>query len=359
MMRKSTTVTLKDVAREAGVAKMTASFVLNGGRSGTRVSETTRARIVEAAQRLGYRRNAVARGLTRNRMDTIGVVAVIHGGLNLYFLELFNGILDQAILRQQSVTVLPIIPWGKDAESQLIEYCDGRVDGMILLGPSSMDAEFLASLNIHTPLVTINADELVPTIADVDVDDEVGCYLAAQHLIQQGHRRIAHLAGEEGTRSAELREAGYRRALTENGITIDPGLILGPGSYTEDSGRQRLAQFLETMEQWEPSLRPTALCCCNDATAIGCLKELTERGWRVPEQISLTGFDDVLSTQMTAPPLTTLKQPFQTMGMHALRLLLEEIDCRLAGTIREEGAKHEVLPAELIVRGSTAPPLHS
>jgi len=357
-MRKATTVTLKDVAREAGVDKTTVSCVLNSSRSGTRVSQGTRTRIMEIAQRLGYRRNAAAWGLHRNRMDIIGVVTVTRGELDLYVLKLLNGILSQTIHNPQRVTILPIT-LGRSVESQLIAYCDGRVDGMILLGPSSMDAEFLASLNIHTPLVTINADELVPTIADVDVDDEVGCYLAAQHLIQQGHRRIAHLAGEEGTRSAELREAGYRRALTENGITIDPGLILGPGSYTEDSGRQRLAQFLETMEQWEPSLRPTALSCCNDATAIGCLKELTERGWRVPEQISLTGFDDVLSTQMTAPPLTTLKQPFQTMGMHALRLLLEEIDCRLAGTIREEGAKHEVLPAEFIVRGSTAPPLHS
>jgi Transcriptional regulators len=365
-MRRSNATTLKDVALAAGVAKMTASVVLNGARSGTQVSEATRARILEAAQRLGYRPNGVARGLSRRRMDALGVVALVNegAGLNLYFLEIFNGILEAATHHGQSASVFGISSWwGEARHADLLRLCDGRVDGLIFLGPHRLDPTFIASVQQHTPLVAIHAEEAPPSLYNVDVDNEGGMYAATRHLIELGHRRIAHLAGSTSPALPEAgareRLAGYRRALEEAGLPFDPALV-PEGYYVESSGLERTQRLLDA-----PGPLPTAFCCANDAIAVGCLEALRARGLRVPEDVSVTGFDGVLTSQVLTPPLTTVRQPLPELGRRAVELLLHQIhNASEGGEDTDDGprdastseSRTEVWPVELVIRGSTASP---
>jgi DNA-binding LacI/PurR family transcriptional regulator len=351
-MRRSNAITLKDVAREAGVAKMTASVVLNGARSGTQVSETTRARIIEVAARLGYRPNAVARGLSRRRMDVI----VQGTGLNYYFLEVFNGVLEVAVPNRQSATVFGIPGWaGEQIQAELLNLCDGRVDGLIFIGPHLLDRAFIESVQQHTPLVAVHAEDPPPSLYNVDIDNAGGIYAATRLLIELGHQRIAHLAGNTSLpfiqAGARNRIEGYRRALEDAGIPFDPTLVL-PGYYIEPSGRERMERLLDS-----PEPLPTALCCANDSIALGCLGVCQERGIRVPEDISITGFDNVLTTRLTAPPLTTVGQPLIEMGRRAAQLLLEQIqDTDGESELEDTASRTIVFPVELIVRGSVGPP---
>lgn len=356
-MRRSNAATLTDVAREAGVAVMTASVVLNGARSSTRVSESTRARIVEAAARLRYRPNAVARGLSRRRMDTIGVVAMIDGDdINLYFLELLNGILQGASRHGQNTTVFSVKDWQAE-EQRLLHLCDGRVDGIVLIGPS-LSGAFLETFSQRTPLVAIHANECPEGVSWVDVDDEGGGYTLTRHMIEQGHRHIAHITGTLDLRGTHLRLDGYKRALAEAGIAFDPGLVAHAG-YAMSGGRWGVEQLAERLDR---APRPTAIFCGSDAIATGCIESLAERGLRVPEDISVAGFDDLLLAKMTSPPLTTVRQPFRNMGESAVEILLHQI-------LREHQGEPvdgplpladvppvQRFPVELVIRGSVGPP---
>lgn len=352
-MRRSNAPTLQDVAREAGVTAMAASVVLNGATSSTRVSEAARARIVDAAAKLRYRRNAVARGLSRRRLDTLGVVAVIGGGeMNLYFLELLNGILEAASEQNQNTTVFSITGWSGN-ESRILGFCDGRVDGMILIAPI-LTAAFAETLPGCTPVVTSHSHGALPPGYNLDVDNEGGAYAMVRWLIDRGHRRIAHFPGALDLSGARLRLAGYRRALDEAGIPADDSLIL-PGHFNSESGKQRMTALLERPDPGAHSL-PTAVFCASDTIACGCIEALGERGLRVPDDISIAGFDDTLTARMTIPPLTTVRQPFRRMGRRAVELLLAQICGEPGAEPGGDAPRTEIFEAELVVRGSVGPP---
>ncbi len=349
-MKRSSATTLQDVAREAGVSAMTVSAVLNGARSGTRVSETTRARVQEIAARMRYRANGVARGLSRRRMDTLGVIAAIDGHeVNFYFLEVLKGILEASAEHEQNTTVLSISHWERD-EPKILKFCDGRVDGVIFVG-SGLTPAFADTLMHHVPFVTIhNAHPLLNT-HDLTVDDASGAYRAVQHMTSHGHRRIAHFTGDMALAGSLQRLAGYRRALEDAGISYDEALVF-PGDFNADSGRSRMNALLDG-----PGLRPTGVFCANDAVAYGAMEVLNRRGIGVPEELSLVGFDDMLLARMTTPHLTTIRQPFREMGQMAVALLLQQ-------TIPPTGdnapppapPSTHVLDVELIVRQTVGPP---
>ena len=350
--RISGAATLSDVAREVGVAAMTASVVLNGARSSTRVSEKTRARILEAAARLRYRPNAVARGLSRRRMDTIGVVANFNSvNINLYFLEVLNGILQGALQHQQNATVFSVSDW-KQAEQRILSCCDGRVDGMIFIAPQP-SADFLEAFCRHLPLVTIQSSVTSQATANLDVDNEGGAYAMVRHLLAAGHRRIAHLAGPDVS-GANERAAGYRRALAQAGVPIDEELVLMAGF--DDTGGRKAAE--EMILRFSAALRPTAVFCVNDAVAAGCLEGLAAAGLGVPEDISVAGFDDLLLAKITRPQLTTMRQPFPQIGRRAVELLLARIAAFGSGEdlSLEAISAGEIFPVELVERASVGPP---
>jgi LacI family transcriptional regulator len=317
IMRRSTTTTLDDVAREAGVSAMTASVVLNGSNSSARVSAGTRARVLEVAARLHYRRNALALGLSRSRIDTLGVVSSIRGGeLNLYFLEVLNGILEAAAERGQTTKVFSMIDWHTE-EARLLQFCDGRIDGLILIGPI-LTPEFITTLQHAIPFVSIHSNQTMPRTYNLDVDNEEGAYAIVRYLIDKGHRRIAHFPGSNT--GAQQRLKGYRRALEDSGIPYDERLVV-PGSYSIWSGRHRMEIWLQ-----ERTYLPTAIFCASDAIAFGCMEVLAERSIQVPEDISIVGFDDTLMARTTIPRLTTMRQPFFQMGRRAVELLLMQIN---------------------------------
>ncbi len=347
-MRRSNAPTLHTVAEEAGVTAMMASVVLNGARSSTRVSEATRARILEAAARLGYRRNAAALGLSRRTMNAIGVTAIVDGSeINYYFLEVLNGILEAAG-HGQNTTIFSITKWSED-EGRVLECCDGRIDGMILIGPQLSEG-FARAFGGHTPFVTIHANCSLPGVPRIDIDDEGGAYDMTRYLIGLGHRRLLHITG--GTHSGALaRTQGYKRAVREAGLPADCARII-EGDFNIGSGRRATRELLR---QRDVMPLPDAIFCASDAVAFGCIETLQSAGVRVPLDVSVAGFDDVPLARMTRPLLTTMRQPFRQMGQRAVELLPSQI---LAGDAKFDpaaSAPTEMFKAELVARESTIP----
>jgi LacI family transcriptional regulator len=359
-MRRSNAPTLQTVADEAGVTAMMASVVLNHARSSTRVSETTRARILEAAARLGYRRNAAALGLSRRIMNTIGVTAVVDGGeINLYYLEILNGILEAAAEYDQNTTVFSLANWETD-EHRVLDYCDGRIDGMILIAPQ-LSADFAAALPCHTPFVIIHGNMSVPTARNIDTDNEGGAFEITRYLLSLGHRRLLHFSG--GTNlGARERLLGYRRALEEAGIPFDDSLSI-PGGFSVWSGRSLTTDLLR---RGDAASLPTAIFCSSDAMAYGCIEVLERHGLRVPEDISVVGFDDTLLARVIRPPLTTVRQPFRQMGHRAVEMLLpsgvdrvrerEGVGPSASADETISGIVTEIFAVDLVVRESAGPP---
>lgn len=348
--RQAKPATLADVGRAAGVSAMAASTVLNNARTSSRIAPETRDRIIEAARRLRYRPNAAARALANRRMDTIGVAAVHDAGeLNEYFLEVVNGVLEAASKTNQNTTVFTLHNWEEDA-ARLSKFCDGRIDGMLLLAPV-ISQKFADQLPDHTPFVAVHANVSAPGIMNLEPDEEAGAYTAVRYMISRGHRRIMHISGTRGLLGAERRILGYKRALAEAGIPFDASLLLD-AHYFAAAGRQAIRAWLERSRGRQ---LPEAIFCANDGIAMGCMEGLAEAGIRVPEDVSIAGFDDTLVARTTVPQLTTVRQPLRAMGVKAVELLLEQIN-QPAARVAARSAPPCVFPTELIVRNSVGAP---
>ena len=340
--------TLADVGRAAGVSAMAASAVLNGARTSSRISDDTRERILKAAAKLHYRPNAAARALANRRMHTLGVAAVIDNSqLNPYFMQVFNGILEAAASHEQNTTVFALHDWNRDT-ARLRGFCDGRIDGLILIGPL-LQAEKTV-LPAHTPFVSIHANCPLPGVINVESDEEHGAWEMVRHLVALGHRRIMHLTGAPGLTGAERRIQGYRRALQSSRIAFDPQLLV-PSNYNEEDGREDMRRWLKK-HAGQPL--PHAVFCANDASAIGCMEALAEVGLKVPDDISVAGFDDTLAARTTVPQLTTVRQPLRAMGARAAELLLARI-AQHNGAKTILSNKAVVFPTDLVPRASTGP----
>lgn len=326
---------------------MAASAVLNGARTSSRISSETRGRILEAAQRLHYRANAAARALVARRMNTIGIAAVVDAGeLNTYFLEVFNGVLEAAALHEQNTTVFALHNWNADAMRRLPKFCDGRIDGLLLMAPR-LGAEPGFPRPEHTPFVTIHANIMMPGVVNLESDEESGAYHLVRHLIERGHRHIMHLSGERGLLGAERRIRGYQRALSEAGITAKPEWVVD-SAYNTVSGRISMRAWLQ---QRGNQPLPDAIFCANDGIAVGVLEVLAEAGIAVPGDVSVAGFDDSLVARTAVPQLTTVRQPLRAMGRQAVESLLLQV----AGTHGSaDGQTSIVFPTEVVSRASVA-----
>jgi len=339
--------TLADVGREAGVSAMAASAVLNGARTSSRISTETRERILAAAKKLRYRPNAAARALAERKMNTLGVAALFDesGELNHYFLEVFNGVIEAAAHHNQNTTVFTLHDWEQDF-GRLNGFCDGRIDGLILIGPI-ISRETAKHLPEHTPFVALHANVPIPGVLNIESDEEAGAYQIVRHMIELGHRRILHLAGLSGLLGAERRLNGYRRALAEAGIPFSSSLVVEAG-FGSAVAKRAIATWLKKNRK-EPL--PDAVFCATDLAAVGCLEALAEAGLRVPDDISVTGFDDTLAARTTVPQLTTVRQPLRAMGIKAVECLLARIQ-QHQGKADHTEPKPLVFPVELVVRGS-------
>jgi LacI family transcriptional regulator len=350
-LKPARAATLADVGQAAGVSAMAASAVLNGAQTSSRIAPETRERIMSAAARLRYRPNAAARALANRRMDTIGVAAVIDGGgLSSYFLEIFNGIIEAAARHEQNTTVFALHDWGRDP-ARLMKLCDGRIDGLILLAPK-LNQETVKLLPDYTPFVAVHANEPLPNIVNIETDEERGAYEMMRLIIAQGHRRIMHIAGPSYLLGAERRLRAYKRALASARIPVDEELIVPVPYLIRDRGREAMQRWLR---EHVGAPLPQALFCINDSVATGCLEALAEVGLRVPEDISVVGFDDTIAARTTVPQLATVRQPLRAMGNRAVEVLMYRI-AEHSGAARVVSLDPIVFPVDIVTRGSLGPP---
>ncbi len=341
--------TLADVGRAAGVSAMAASAVLNSVKTSSRISSETRERIVEAAAKLQYRPNAAARALLHRRMNTIGIAAVLDDEreLNHYFLALFNGVLAAANHFEQNTTVFALRNWAADARQRLPSICDGRIDGLILFAPT-FDADTARTLPRHTPFVTIHANATVQDAINIESDEENGAFAMVEHMLAQGHRRIMHIAGPAGFVGADRRVAGYRRALRQNKVKFEADLLIH-SLFDNQHGYEAMRGWLR---KHAGEALPHAVFCANDGIAIGCMEALAEVGLRVPDDISVAGFDDTLVSRASVPQLTTVRQPLVQMGRQATEILLAQIGPTKTTV---PSVSPVVLPVEVVSRASVGP----
>lgn len=340
--------TLADVGREAGVSAMAASAVLNGARTTARISQETRDRVLDAAERLRYRPDETARALASRRTNTIGIAATLLGvEPNLYFLEVFNGVLQGAAAAGQNTTVFTLGGWDNAAQ-RISRFCDGRIDGLILLAPMLPDASS-NWLPPHTPVVSIHANHHITGVVNLESDEQAGAFEAVSCLLALGHQRILHVGGPVDSTGAERRLEGYLRAHRAAGVAPPPGHVVR-GEYTFAAG-------CTAMESWLQDHRgaalPQAVFAGSDAIALGCIDALARRGLRVPDDVSVVGFDDTLLARTSR--LTTVRQPLQKLGQQATETLLALIDARQAGAPRV-APRNIVLPTEIVTGATLAAP---
>ena len=330
---------LVDVARIAGVSVSTASLALRGG---DRVAPETRARILDAARKLNYVPNELGRSMRRGHTHTLGLVIPQTAQRifsHPFFTEVMGGVADVAA--GAGYTVLLSVAShadGADAYTRLLE--SRRADGVILMAASLDDRNALTLAASGLPVVFLGSWSHGPAVHSVCIDERAAARGVVDHLVAQGYRRIAHLAGQQGHGPAIEREQGYRDALAVAGYALDPALV-ARGDFSPESGRLAMQRLLDG------GVRPDAVFAASDEMAIGALQVLNERGLGVPDQVALAGFDDIALAVMTTPPLTTVHYPMRELGAAATRLLLDE----LAGAT--PGPTRLVFPTPLVVRRSS------
>jgi DNA-binding LacI/PurR family transcriptional regulator len=331
--------TIRDVAARAGVSHQTVSRVINDNPN---VAERTRDRVLTAIRELGYVPSPMARGLSSNQTHSIGVVS--DDISDQFFARVVAGAEAESRRRGYYLMIGSVEP-DDDQRGYLRLLLERRVEGLILARPSvPVSAEDLVhAKTAGVPIVSVASNPL-PGFPTVDVDNVQGGYAATAHLVESGHRQIATVVGPSEFPSAAARFEGYRRALEEANVTHDPGLVEHAGDWGLESGRAAAARLLERGESF------TALFAHSDLIALGAIRQLREAGKRIPEDVSVVGYDDLPVAAYVDPPLTTVHQAMDEVGALAAALILDQLD----GRGESPGGTH-LLPAELVVRSSVVP----
>ncbi len=324
--------TLMDVARLAGVSPSTVSRILNGT---ARVSEDKRLAVLAAITKVNFAPNQMAQGLKKGRSMTIGIV--VQDISSPFFDETLRGV-DDGLKGTGYASVIVSGHWNAEEEAERIRLLLARkVDGIILLS-GRMSDEAVLQFSGQRPIVSTGRALHTRSALGIKLDNEHGAWLAVHHLIELGHRRIAFVSGPANNHDADERLTGYLRALREADIGPDPKLIV-EGNFHESSGLLAVNHLFDTQQQF------SAVFAANDLSAYGVRLCLYRKGIRVPDDISLVGFDDLPGSSYTTPPLTTVRQPLYDIGLIATNALRRLINGDTVGS--------EVPPLELIVRETT------
>lgn len=325
---------MADVARRAGVSHQTVSRVLNAPHT---VSATTRSRVNQAVSDLGYRRNSIARALASGHTGVIGVVVdelAFHGPAST--------VVAVAEAARRAGYVISLDPQDtmstENVAAALERHVDRAVEAVVVVSAHGWAGIDSSVADVPIPVVSVDG-ALGGATASVGVDQRAGAVIATRHLVGLGHRHIAHVAGPPDWPQAVERRAAFLEALAAH--DLDPGPVLD-GDWSARSGHEATHRLLGH----HPGL--TALVVANDQMAVGAYRAIAQSGRRVPDDISVVGFDDIPEAGFLDPPLTTVRQDFSGLGKEAVRLVL----AALAG----EPCPSRLIPPRLVVRASTAAP---
>lgn len=330
-------LTLKDIAQMAGVSTATVSKVING--KDKDIGAKTIERIKAIVEELDYRPNSLARSMKTKITRTIGLI--IPDVRNPFFTDLARGAEDCANERGYSLLFCN----SDDNLSKELAYINTltqkQVDGIVLAGSVWRNKELEEKFKIHVPIVTLDRDVYFKGVrSHVHTDSFCGTYDAVQHLIELGHRKILFLTGRIDSTITIRRLEGYKQALADNGIKFNEALVAG-GTFTADFAYQYVASG-----QLDDSV--TAIFCGNDLMALGAIKALKEQNKKVPQDMSIIGFDDIALASINTPSLTTVRQPSYDLGFVTVRRLIEIL----------EGVEHKKhcleIKLKLVLRESTA-----
>jgi LacI family transcriptional regulator len=324
-------VTIRDVAARAGVSVATVSKVINQ-RYG--VAAETNARVLAVIEEMGYEASLVAQSLRNHRTNVIGILVA---DLEPFSTELLKGAADA--IRGTGFELVVYSAGGRTSdhvgwERRYLSRLSGTlIDGAVLVTPT------VTNVHYDAPIVAVDPHTGPSDLVTIDSDNLRGGWLATEHLLALGHRRIAMLTGRPDLQSAQLREQGYRQAMAAAGVLVDEKLV-AVGDYDPEIASGTARELLTGPD------RPTAVFAANDLSAIATIEAATQLGLRVPDDLSVVGFDNVPESALCVPPLTTVDQPIRRMGQRAVELLV--------GLIRGEQPEsfHVTLETNLIVRQS-------
>lgn len=332
-------VTIRDVARAAGVSIGTVSLAMADHPD---VAETTKERVRQAAADLSYSPSAVGRALQARRTNSIALV-VPHSGQHvfshLYFMEVMSGVSE--VLDASGMTlVVSTSPTEADEEAAYLKILKSQqVDGVILASAALHDPNIAHLQQSAHPFVYIGRYPLNTLVPAVGIDDIGGARIATRHLLEHGHTRIAHISGPLAHLSAMDRQQGYEQALAEVGVDLRSEYCF-EGDYSEATGRAGMHALLNLPEP------PTALFGANDETALGAIAALREAAIEPGKDFPVVGFDDVVLARLVSPSLTTVRQPMRQLGVIAATLLLDLLSGQQPEVFQTE------LATELVVRSS-------
>lgn len=328
---------MRDVARVAGLSLQTVSRVANGEPN---VNADTRDRVLGVMRDLGYRPNLAARAMRRGSFKTIGIV---YQGLHAVGTRrTVEAVSEHAALKGYATTLMPIAAaTGLATSGAFTRLEEMAVDVLVLIVTSQIEYDSKVQFPTGVPTILVGPQSS-PEVSALDSDQTGGTTAAVRHLLDAGHRTVHHLTGARGSFFAARRADVWERLLVDDGRPVPEPLR---GDWTARSGYEAVRRMLETTPRDEV---PTAIFAANDQMALGAYRALHEAGLRVPDDVSIVGFDDIEEAADFSPPLTTIAQDWDLLGREALRVAKES----LAGAPPQE----VLLPTRLVIRESVAPP---
>jgi len=334
-------VTIKDIASKVGISYATVSRALNGKYG---VKADTREKVLKAAKRLGYRPNAIARGLVTRRTMTIGLI--VPDIKNPFYPEVAGGVEDAAHEANYGV-LLCNSNWREESERQYVSLLlERRVDG-IIVAPISNGAEFIdARMRGRTPVVYVSNRPHRTESSYVIIDNARGGFLATRHLLEAGYAPVGFLGSAEGSETGKGRFNGYRRALSRHGQAYD-------ARYVRVGDMMQVSGYRMFREMFDAGDLPRAVFVENDLMALGCIQAARECGLKVPEDVAIVGFDDIPFASFPEVQLTTVRQPTYDMGRTAVEILLESIGHGKERVEDRAKPRQVVLKPQLVVRRTT------
>ena len=327
-------LTIKDIAAKSGVSISTVSRVLNHKEEG--MSQKTREKVLQVIEELNYQPNLFARGLITKQSKLLGLV--VPNIQNPFFPELCRGAEDEANRHQYSLIICNSDDNADKEENYLRLLYEKQVDGILLSSGGHLSALTEKQLEDRkTPFVLMDRGGVSAKYNSIFVDNEKGGYLAGRHLIDLGHRKVACITGSKDLRNSNERLAGFRRAFKEVGIVLADDHVIN-GDFHIELAYQQSKAFLAQSDI-------SAIFACNDLMACGVYQAASELGLKIPEDLSIVGFDDIPLVSALIPKLTTIRQDIYNMGRKAAKMLIEHI---------EKGTTDMVIfEPSLIIRAST------